>query len=403
MNFLYNGFIRILIVGDTMNLIKLMGILTFSLVLFACEDTKPKISEVNQPNPVTLTQFDAPDYSLDTDVSVTLDDGTTLTISVDWETSLDAFDTSEHGTFEIEGTLVGEEFTNPGNLKAVQRITIQPGSLNDALAHTTRSPSFKTMFEAFEHPDKARVSTLFIPSEAAIDEVLKFLEMDLETFMNQDFFEPLMLDHMSGESISKNRLETNVPALYENLRNKELIVVEGSQGSPLIDSEHSILKSIDLDAHHIHFIDGLILSEDTLSIASSNLFDDAMGERLLEILREQGLVGDLLFGSKFTIFMPDQAAFVSYAQEENLSLSDLLESSEFETLILGHMIKGEYKSDTLYTDAPQTLEAITGESIEITVDDGYLYANHSQITANESIDQLGTMLTIDEVLSFEDE
>ena len=81
----------------------------------------------------------------------------------------------------------------------------------------------------------------------------------------------------------------------------------------------------------------------------------------------------------------------------------MLESSEFETLILGHMIKGEYKSDTLYTDAPQTLEAITGESIEITVDDGYLYANHSQITANESIDQLGTMLTIDEVLSFEDE
>lgn len=370
-------------------------------VLVGCESEPPSAMRVSTPEPITLRQFETPEATLDETLMVELDDGDSLNVSINWETSLETFDTSEVGTFEIEGTLESDAFLNPENIKALQTVTIEAATVEEALDYSDAT-HFKTMYETFDHPDKDTANTLFVPSDGAIQEILDFLEMDLETLMNQDAFEALMLDHMSEETISKNRLETNVPGVYTTLRDKELIV-EGSEGSPLIDSEYTLLASHDLVERHVHYIDGVILSEDTLSMVGADVFDDEMGERLLEILRDQGFITDILLGRKFTLFMPDQDALIAYAQSEGLSLSTLLESTEFETLIMGHVIRDEYSAETLYTDAPMSLEAVNGETINISVSEGDLYANNAMVTNTETIEQVGTLLTIDSIIEFPSE
>lgn len=380
---------------------KLLFVFAFAMLLFACEGEPPALSDVNTPEPITVKQFETIDESLDDTLNVELDDGSTESVTIDWGMRLEDFDTDEPGTFEIEGTIESDAFSNPDDIKAVQTITVEAASVEAALEYS-EATHFTTMYETFEHPDKESMTTLFVPSDEAIQGILDFLEMDLETLMQQDAFEALMLDHMSEETISKNRLETNIPGVYTTLRDKELIV-EGSEGSPLIDSEYALQNSHDLDTRHVHYIDGVILSEDTLSMVGADVFDDELGERLLEILRDQGFINDILLGRKFTLFMPDESALLSYAQSEGLSLSALLESTQFETMIMGHVIREEYSAETLYTEAPMSLEAVNGETIDISVSEGDLYANNALITNTETIDQVGTLLTIDEILDFDSE
>lgn len=381
--------------------VKLLIILSLSALLIACESEPPRVLSVDTPEPVTVRQFEHPDETLDETLAIELEDGSALNVPINWSMTLQDFNTDEPGTFEIEGTLEGEGYVNPETIKAVQTITVEAASVEEALEYSEVS-HFKTMYETFEHPDKETMKTLFVPSDRAIQDILDFLEMDLETLMNQDAFDALMLDHMSTEAISENRLETNVPGVYTTLRDKELIV-EGEMGTPLVDGEYTLVESHDLNDRHVHYIDGVILSEDTLSMVGSDVFEDEMGERLLEILRDQGFINDILLGRKFTLFMPGETALLSYAQSEGLTLSALLESSEFETLILGHIIRSEYSAETLYTDAPLSLEAINGETITITVSEGNLFANNAQITSTETIEQVGTLLTVDAILEFENE
>lgn len=372
------------------------------LAVTGCESAPPTAVDVDNPDAITVDQFGSQEESLATSVEVTLDDGSTVDSEVEWETSLEAFDTSEHGTFEIEGELLNETFDNPDAIKALQSVVVEPVSIDEALSQTDDVSHFKTMYSGFDHPDKADARTVFVPSDDAIDEVLEFLDMDLDALMEHGSFESLMLDHMSEENITTNRLETNVPGVYETLRGKELIV-EGEQGSPLVDSEHAHLDSADLDDSHIHYIDGVILSDDTLSMVGSDLFDDDMGERLLEILRDQGLVSDILLGRKFTMFIPDESALLAYAQDEGLSLEELLESPEFETLIMGHIVREEQSAESLYENAPFSLTAVNGASIDITVSEGDLHAGGALVKDSESVDQFGTLLTIDDILEQEDE
>lgn len=367
------------------------------LTLMSCENADPTVVEVNNPDPITVDQFDSPEGSLDTSAEVKLDDERTVESEIEWETALEGFDTSEHGTYEIEGTLLNESFANPETIKAVQSVIVEPVSIDRALSQMDEASHFKTMYTNFDHEDKGDAKTLFVPSDDAVNGVLDFLDMDLDAFMEHSSFEPLMLDHMTDGNITTNRLETNVPGVYETLRGQELIV-EGEQGGPLIDSEHALLDSIDLDDSHIHFIDGVILAEDTLSMAGSDLFDDAMGERLLEILRERGLLTDILSGRKLTMFIPDESALISHAQNEGLSLDDLLESPEFETLIMGHIVREEHSAESLYENAPLTLTAVNDTSIDITVSEDNLHAGGALVTDSETIDRVGTLLTIDAIL-----
>lgn len=374
------------------------------MVLVSCETSDPAAARVNNPDPITVDQFETPEGTLDTSVEVTLDDESTVDSEVEWDTSLEAFDTSEHGTFEIEGTLLNESFDNPEDIKAVQTVIVDPVSIDEAFAQMDEVSHFKTMYANFDHEDKADAKTIFVPSDDAINDILEFLEMDLDALMEHSSFESLMLDHMSDENITINRLETNTPGVYETLRGKELIV-EGEQGSPLIDTEHAHLGSIDLDDSHIHFIDGVILSEDTLSMVGSDLFDEAMGERLIEILRDQGLFTDILRGESFTFFIPNQAALLDYAQDEGMSLEAFIDSEAFETLLVNHIVREEYTLNDLATRAPTTLEVVSGNEVEITFDsdEGEVSVDGIPVESTESIDQVGTILTIDGILAGKDD
>ena len=383
-----------------MKLLKLMLVFFGMFLLVGCESEPPNVESVSTPDPITIRQFETPDQTLEETLEVELDDGSSLNVSIAWNNTLQSFDTTEIGTFEIVGDLEDGAFSNPDSIKAVQTIEIEPASIEEGLDYSQAS-HFKTMYEAFEHPDKASLKTLFVPSDAAIQEILDFLEMNLESLIDHDAFDDLMLDHMSMETISKNRLETNVPGVYQTLRDKDLIV-EGSVGSPLIDSEHTLLNTHDLVTRHVHYIDGMILFEDTLGTVGSNVFDDEMQTRLLGILRDEGFVQDLLLGRKFTIFIPSETALFDYAQNKGLSLNSFLESSEFENIILSHIVRAEYSIDELYIDTPQ-LESVSGESINVTVEANTLYANGVLISETETVDQVGTLLTIDEILEFDSE
>lgn len=384
-----------------MKSIKLMVVLALGLMLFSCENDPPDITSINNPEPLTIRQFENTDHTLEDTLDVTLEDDTTKRVTIDWERPLQDFEALEPGTFEIEGTIKSEAVANPQNLKAVQTITVEAANVNEALDYSDAT-YFTTMYETFEHPDKDAMNTLFVPSDAAIQSILDFLEMDLETLMDQTFFEALMLDHMSAESISKNQLETRVPNVYTTLRDNELIV-EGELGSPLIDSEHSLIQSYDLDTKHVHLIDGMILSDDTLNMVGSGVFDDDLQARLLEILRSEGFIGDLLLGRTFTIFIPSETALLDYAEREDISLNAFLESSEFETIILSHVVRAEYSVEDLYLEAPLSLESVSGDTIEVTLEGGELYANTIRVSDTQTIDQVGTLLTIDSILQFEDE
>ncbi|MFW6298270.1 MAG: fasciclin domain-containing protein [Bacillota bacterium] len=367
------------------------------LLLMGCGDTQEAVEEVENPDPITVTQFETIDEELDDSVNVTLEDGSTESLPVEWSRSLDAIDTSKHGTFEIEGTLEGEEGIEAGDQEAVQSITVEAATVEEALAHSENTEHFHTMYEAFDHPDKEKARTLFIPDDEAIESLLDLLEMDLETLMEDDLFEPLMLDHMSETTISQNRLETDIPHAYTALNGRELIV-EGEQGDPLIDSEHEWTRSVDLDTAFMHVIEGVILSDDALSESGSNIFDDTMGDRLFEIFQNEGLIGDALRGESFTVFMPTQETLIDYADENDLSLNEFVESDAFERLLTRHIVEGEYSRESLSTDAPTSLEAINGESIDITIRDEGLFAEDARIVDSEQIEQLGSILTIEDIL-----
>ncbi|MFW5913547.1 MAG: fasciclin domain-containing protein [Bacillota bacterium] len=380
-----------------MKLFKRVLMVPLLLLLFACEDAKSTVEDVENPDPITVTQFDTIEGSLNDSVEVTLEDGSTQSLPVDWSRSLDTVDTSSHGTVQIEGTLDSEANVDVGDKKAIQSIEIEAATLEKALEHSEDTEHFERMYAAFEHSDKEDAKTLFVPDDDAVESLLDLLDMDLETLMEDDLFETLMLDHMSAEAISQNRLETDIPSVYTALNDRELIV-EGEQGEPLIDSEHERLESVDLDTHHLHVIDGVILSDDTLAEVGSDVFDDDMRDRLFEVFQDEGLVSDALRGQSFTVFMPSEEALIEYADEKDLSLNELLESSAFEELLIGHIVAEEYSAESLFSEAPSTLEAYNGNPIEITVSDDDLYADQAQIIDSEQVEQFGTVLTIDDVL-----
>jgi len=50
-----------------------------------------------------------------------------------------------------------------------------------------------------------------------------------------------------------------------------------------------------------------------------------------------------------------------------------------------------------------SLEAVNGETINISVSEGDLYANNAMVTNTETIEQVGTLLTIDSIIEFPSE
>ena len=106
-------------------------------------------------------------------------------------------------------------------------------------------------------------------------------------------------------------------------------------------------------------------------------------------------------GGPYTVFAPDDAAFEAL---DNETLTALLNDTEMlDTLLMNHVVRGNYTVEDLMEEANVTgnetvLEALTGDSLNVSVADGNLTVENATIVASDLAADNGIVHIIDVVL-----
>jgi len=117
---------------------------------------------------------------------------------------------------------------------------------------------------------------------------------------------------------------------------------------------------------------------------------------LATALTEADLIETLKGEGPFTVFAPTDAAFAALPEG---ALDDLLANKEELTnVLLYHVVPGKVMASDVVTMDGQSVETASGESINISVEDGTVYINDSQVITTDIEASNGVIHVIDAVL-----
>ncbi|MEM6630408.1 MAG: fasciclin domain-containing protein [Bacteroidota bacterium] len=120
---------------------------------------------------------------------------------------------------------------------------------------------------------------------------------------------------------------------------------------------------LDLEASNgvIHFIDAVLIPPGIEDIFSQNISLSIMRNSLQDL----GIFDSLTLGNIYTIITPPNTAFTNYLNERGLGgISDIADE-EFQTLILRHIISGNYGIEELANSTWNTLENSLTVGVEL--------------------------------------
>ena len=117
---------------------------------------------------------------------------------------------------------------------------------------------------------------------------------------------------------------------------------------------------------------------------------------LATALTEADLIETLKGEGPFTVFAPTDAAFAALPEG---ALDDLLANKEELTnVLLYHVVPGKVMASDVVTLDGESVETASGQSVNISVEDGMVYVNDSQVTTTDIEASNGVIHVIDAVL-----
>lgn len=117
---------------------------------------------------------------------------------------------------------------------------------------------------------------------------------------------------------------------------------------------------------------------------------------LATALTEADLIETLKGEGPFTVFAPTDAAFAALPEG---ALDDLLvNKEELTNVLLYHVVPGKVMASDVVTLDGESVETASGQSVNISVEDGMVYVNDSQVTTTDIEASNGVIHVIDAVL-----
>ncbi len=157
-----------------------------------------------------------------------------------------------------------------------------------------------------------------------------------------------------------------------------------------------------LDDDFTTLADGSFVTEDTtfyinagdvVQTAVENGFDT-----LATALTEAGLVSALEGEGPFTVFAPSEEAFADLLTALDITAEDLLADPDLASILLFHVIEGEFYAEDVIEAAPIILETLSGVYVTITVEEGNVFINGAQVILADVPATNGVIHVIEEVI-----
>ena len=117
---------------------------------------------------------------------------------------------------------------------------------------------------------------------------------------------------------------------------------------------------------------------------------------LATALTEAELISTLKGEGPFTVFAPTDAAFA--ALPEGVLDSLLADKEQLANVLLYHVVSGKVMAEDVVTMDGAMVGTLLGEKIEISVEDGMVYINDSQVVVTDIEASNGVIHVIDTVL-----
>ena len=120
---------------------------------------------------------------------------------------------------------------------------------------------------------------------------------------------------------------------------------------------------------------------------------------LTAALKRTGLTNTLSGSNepKYTLFAPNDKAFITLLEKNNLSVNDLLENPSLRNILLNHVLEGSVLSNDLHDG--QIIKTISGATYKITIDNSVVKINDAKVLLSDIHVRNGVVHVIDTVLA----
>lgn len=250
--------------------------------------------------------------------------------------------------------------------------------------------------------------TVFAPTNAAFEDLLKTLDITAEQLLAQPDLAKVLTYHVvSGKVMSTDLTDGMTPSTV----NGETIKVDLSSGVKINDAK---VTTADLEATNgvIHVIDKVLVPanfklqvpeaekpEAEKPTTPGTIVDIASGNKdfsiLVAALQKAKLVETLQGAGPFTVFAPTNAAFEALLKSLNITAEQLLAQPDLAKVLTYHVVSGKVMS----TDLKDGMEPATvnGQKLKIDLKNG-VKVNNANVTTADIEASNGVIHVIDTIL-----
>lgn len=272
--------------------------------------------------------------------------------------------------------------------------------LNDIVATADEAGVFETLLAAAEEADLLDALqaegplTVFAPTDEVFEKLLADLNLTDSELLADPRLANILKYHVVPGKVMSSDLSDGMQR--ETLLSPQQITIFIDDGVFLIDRIEVITPDVEASNGVIHIIDGVLRPDDIVETAKNADGFDTLVAAVVKAELEEALKAPGLF----TVFAPTDAAFEDLIAElEGIEDENgLLQLENLENILLYHVVSGQYLAeDVLGLDGVE-VETLLGENITISIDDGKVFINDSEVIITDIQTLNGVIHVIDKVL-----
>ncbi len=269
--------------------------------------------------------------------------------------------------------------------------------------------SFTTLVAALEATgldavlaDESRQFTVFAPTDDA------FAKLGQDTINallgDTDTLSDILLYHVVPDAAVTAETAISLAGSMVKTANGDDVALTLNDGALFINMSEVVITDVQATNGIIHVIDTVLLPPADIPADAplANITDTAVAagsfNTLVAALQATGLDSTLASeNDTFTVFAPTDDAFAALGQDTiNALLSD---TDTLSDILLYHVIGGQaVDAMTALTLAGQSVSMANGDSVELSVRDGALFINESEVVTTDIMASNGIIHVIDTVL-----
>lgn len=283
-------------------------------------------------------------------------------------------------------TLLGFQFTHA-------QTNVFDDVISQSTAHTYLTAAINQQNLAGALQNNAATLTVFAPTNAAFDQLAAALNTDIAGILALPNLTDVLLYHVLGTTAMSTSITNGMLVTPLNASN----TIKLSLTSNGVFANQAQVTTADLTADNgvVHVIDAVILSNETVvDVAIDNGFTT-----LVAAVIQEGLVPALSnpFGT-FTVFAPNNNAFVNLADALGVQVTDLLALPELSDILLYHVLGAEVPASAV-TNGLLATPLNNANTIKMTVNSGGdVFANHAAVIAVDVNAENGVVHVIGDVI-----